>query len=127
MINGNGDMPDWDNEHDMPWYDFADDITIITVNNGITAIGASAFANCYNVEEVNLPESVKRLNEEAFFETGVFEEFTISSNIVYVGSCVFSDCENLKRIYVEHSEEFVVANWHEYWVGEIDPEIIYTK
>lgn len=127
VISGKGDMPDWETEKYAPWYEFNDDIVKITVEEGIKTIGESAFANCHNVEEVNLPESLERINDEAFFECGNFEQFTIPANITYVGDCVFSDCENLTDIFVEHSEEFVAANWPEHWAGETDAEIIYTK
>ena len=61
------------------------DLTSVTISNGITVIGTSAFSGCSNLREVNLP----------------------STSLVEIGSSAFSKCLSLKSITIPNSVETI--------------------
>lgn len=73
-ISGTGAMYDYEwqvdeelQEYlDAPWFDMRDEITKIVVMEGVTAIGANAFAACLNAADVSVAKSVTDIGEGAF-------------------------------------------------------------
>ena len=65
-LSGNGSTGDYTVENPAPWASVADEITSIKVENGITAIGAYAFANLVNATEATIAKSVTEIGENAF-------------------------------------------------------------
>lgn len=49
------------------------------------SIAAETFANCYNFEGFVIPESVKRISNDAFRSTKLFQLGELHSNIEYIG------------------------------------------
>ena len=68
----------------------------VTITSGTTNIGESAFASCYSLREVNLPDSVKCIGYEAFVETDL-REIRIPSFLTKLGDAAFRWCSKLKR------------------------------
>lgn len=81
-ISGTGPMFDYGwyvsenlNEYlDTPWFDQRDEITEIIINDGVTGIGANAFAACWKVSSVSIPDSVMDIGKGAFDGCPAFEE-----------------------------------------------------
>ena len=73
-ISGSGEMFDYawniDDDHseyvDAPWYTERENITRIVVEEGVTTIGANAFADCVNVTDVAIANSVTHIEKNAF-------------------------------------------------------------
>lgn len=74
-------------------------ITSINIPNTITSIGASAFENCLNLNEVVINENIKELGDYAFYNTGITKA-TINSDITSLGQLVFANCENLTTVNI---------------------------
>lgn len=68
-IKGNGAMDDYKTESAVPWYDKADEITKIVVEEGITKIGNLAFYGLANAKEAVIAESVESVGIHAFSYT----------------------------------------------------------
>jgi hypothetical protein len=65
-IYGTGTIDDYKNEKDVPWYDYRKDIVKIVISSGVYTIGKKAFYDCNNLESIEIPRSVKTINEHAF-------------------------------------------------------------
>lgn len=78
-------IPSFNNEG-APWYADREQITGIVVESGITRIGSTAFANCFNAEYAELPEG-----------------------LTVMDSLVFRDCTGLKRVSLPDSLESVLG------------------
>ena len=68
-ISGTGAMPDYDNQN-PPWYENRQIIRRISIGEGITGIGKSAFSGCTSLTEVSLPSTLNTVSENAFNQCG---------------------------------------------------------
>jgi len=55
----------------------------------LTTIGYQAFADCYNLEEINLPDSVTTIADQAFNGSNI-DSFYISANLINIGDNAFN-------------------------------------
>ena len=65
-ISGNGAMADYDYMDPAPWNCFADMITDVNLEDGVTSIGRFAFCDCDNMTSVRIPASVTTIGDMAF-------------------------------------------------------------
>ncbi len=75
-ISGTGAINDYNDDEYAPWCDICYEIEEVIVEEGITAIGAGAFYDSYNLKKVTLADSVKTLGYGAFAECTSLTEFT---------------------------------------------------
>ncbi len=66
-ISGTGEIDSY-TENGAPWYKFGGQVKTITVESGITSVGAFAFANTL-VETVNIPDTLRVIDKTAFYNT----------------------------------------------------------
>lgn len=76
-----------------------DRIRKITVPEGITSIGVSAFSGCQKLEELILPDSLTSLEESIVSSCGL-AEITIPKGVVSVRENTFEGCDALRAIRV---------------------------
>lgn len=74
------------------------DARCITFTGNITSIGYSAFENCINLEEVNLPNSVTMLGADAFRGCTSLKCVTLGSGITHIYEGTFANCPNLVKV-----------------------------
>lgn len=79
-ISGNGDMDDYalDALESIPWYEHRNDITDIEIGEGVTHIGAYAFAGCGKVTEITIPAGVATLGERPFYGMSGLEAIDVA-------------------------------------------------
>ena len=63
-ISGKGKMADYSWANYAPW---GSAITSLTIEEGVTAIGAYAFYECDKISAVTIPQSVTAIGEAAFY------------------------------------------------------------
>jgi hypothetical protein len=105
-------------------------LTSITIPNGVTSIGGSAFSNCYALTSITIPNSVTNLdaydhsfifnncyaltsitipNEVTSIEDHAFQNcyalssITIPNNVTSIGYCAFQDCYALSSITIPNN------------------------
>lgn len=66
-ISGKGDMTDYEQAADAPWYEQKDVITEIVVEEGITSIGNNAFSGCTELKEVHFEGNAPELGGDNVF------------------------------------------------------------
>lgn len=90
-ISGTGKMADYhDPDAPAPWSGQRDQIKTITISQGVTSIGTSAFAGCTNLTYVTIPKF-----------------------LVSIGDSAFSGCEKLAHVSFLGTEE----EWRRITVG----------
>lgn len=70
-------------------------ITSVTIPDGVTSIGASAFGNCKELTSVSIPESVTRIGSRAFSGCSSLTSINIPAGVTYVESEAFTECTAL--------------------------------
>ena len=73
---------------------------IIRFAEPLTTIGANAFNNCRNINNISLPDCVTTIGERAFFECIQLECITFGSKLKECGFQAFDGCNALSSIHV---------------------------
>ena len=70
----------------------------VVAGDKVTYIPANAFANCYNLESVDLSKATKltTISNSAFSGCGSLTEISVPSSVTSIGTGVFYGCEKLK-------------------------------
>ena len=70
------------------------------IPDDIEIIGIHAFVNCYGLESITIPSSVKSIGHRAFYHTGL-TSITIPSGVEYFNGNAITGCTELTSIVVE--------------------------
>jgi hypothetical protein len=76
------------------------EITSVTIPEGVTYIGNSAFSGCQNLSSINIPVTMKSIGDGAFNNCTNLKEINIPKNLTSIGSYVFEGCLSLTSIEV---------------------------
>ncbi len=80
-----------------------DNIKSITLPENVTEIEGSAFADCKSLEQVNIPNTVKRINYEAFHCCSSLKTITIPEGVTEIGRRAFADCKSLEQVNIPNT------------------------
>ncbi|MCR5664733.1 MAG: leucine-rich repeat protein [Oscillospiraceae bacterium] len=97
-ITGSGPMNDYELEG-SPWFASVGSIKSLVVGNGVTTIGKAAFGYCHNMKSVTLPNTLKRIEDRAFYGSGI-TSVTIPNGVSYIGSYGFGFCHELPSVTI---------------------------
>lgn len=67
----------------------------LVIREGVTAIGASAFAGCDSLTAVQLPDSLEKIGATAFMDCDGLKKVKLPKNLEYLGIAAFSGCSSL--------------------------------
>ncbi len=96
-ISGSGDMYDYSYEdiNSLPWSIYADSITEIMIENGVTSIGDYAFFEMYWVTSVSISDSIEKIGVYAFYNCDSLSDIIIPDSVSVINSFAFSYCDGL--------------------------------
>ncbi|MDE6834595.1 MAG: leucine-rich repeat protein [Ruminococcus sp.] len=98
-ISGSGDMNNYLNRT-RPWEDYANDITSLVIENGITSIGSYSFEYLKNITDVVIPEGVTTIYKRAFFGCNNLSSISLPSSLISIGEMTFYNCVSLESIII---------------------------
>ena len=75
----------------------------ISLPNSIRAIGPEAFFNCSSLESITIPNGVTSICDASFSGCNSLKSVTIPNSVKSIGSCAFSDCYSLESIAIPDS------------------------
>lgn len=97
-ISGTGDMYNYSSADPAPWSAKNNDISEITVSEGVTSIGNNAFHSC-KAESVDLQgTSLVSIGKNAFSRCTMLMSIFIPESVQSIGSEAFSLCEGLSTV-----------------------------
>ena len=104
-ISGTGAMADYDDYSNMaPWLDtYAEEITDIVIESGVTTIGSYAFKGCYYATSISIPTSVTTIGSYAFDDCNDVTSISIPAGVMTIGSSAFENCYKVESISIPAS------------------------
>ena len=102
-ISGTGEMKNWRESSDRPWYSYRKQITIIKIKHGVTKIGDIAFYECSSLSSVEISSSVTSIEFAAFQGCSSLSSIEIPSSVANIGAYAFSGCSSLSSIEIPSS------------------------
>lgn len=93
---------------DVPAYLCIRSTKLKTVNlaKGVKVIGRNAFQNCTALEKIDLPDSVKDINTEAFYCAGL-TELVLPPSVRNINLRAFAGCKNLTRVVCNEGLSYI--------------------
>ena len=89
-------------------------ITEIHLPTGITSIGDSAFRSCTGLTEIVVPDSVETIGDDAFYDCSSLASLRLSQGLKTLGTNVFLRCNSLTEIEipagVENVGNYIASN-----------------
>lgn len=96
-IDGTGDMYDYSEDYLAPWNEHCLEITNVTISDGVTSIGSYAFCYC-SVKSITLPFGLKHIGSSAFFNCPNIQQINIPDSVEYIDPHAFSCCKGLHTV-----------------------------
>ena len=87
-LQGNGEIPDYAQNDELPWEEWRDEITVVTVGSGITKIGSYVFADMDALTTVQIANTVTALGDGAFYNCGKLTNLQIPDSVTSFGNFV---------------------------------------
>ena len=110
VINGQGTIDPMNQWSFSSWGGYASaadavlqtrsEIKNLIIEEGITAIGASAFQECPNLTDFTLPVSLTAIGSSAFEDCSGLVSIIIPSNVQSIGQRAFRGCAGLTSVYL---------------------------
>ena len=82
-------------------------ITEIHLPTGITSIGDSAFRSCTGLTEIVVPDSVETIGDDAFYDCSSLASLRLSQGLKTLGTNVFLRCNSLTEVEIPAGVESV--------------------
>ena len=101
-VSGKGAMTDYKDEdgNRSPWYAQKDKIVSVTLENGVTSVGAYSFADCANLTSLSLPNTLKSLKGGSFARCPKLNNVTIPDSVTTISPGVFYRCFGLSAMTI---------------------------
>ena len=79
-------------------FSYCEELTGVTIPNGITSIGEYAFNECVGLTSITIPSSVTSIGSNAFSNCTSINNITIPNNITYIGGHTFDETPWFKNL-----------------------------
>lgn len=119
QISGKGKMYDYDSSKPAPWFEFADSIQKIVLEDGITEIGSQAFRKLTSIESIDIPKSVSRINANAFIGCKALKYISLFSGIKEIEKYAFNGTGLIQCTYAGSRTE-----WNSIIIGGFNDSLI---
>jgi hypothetical protein len=80
-------------------------LVTVAFSGSVVKIGASAFAQCYNLDSVVMSNGIETIESGAFVECFSLSSITIPNSVKYIGDWVFDSCSSLSSIYFRGTKQ----------------------
>ena len=87
-LQGNGEIPGYVQNDELPWEEWRDEITVVTIGSGITKIGSYVFSNMDALTTVQIANTVATLGDGAFYNCGKLTNLQIPGSVTSFGNFV---------------------------------------
>ncbi|MDE6635728.1 MAG: leucine-rich repeat domain-containing protein, partial [Lachnospiraceae bacterium] len=71
----------------------------VTIPDTVESIGIAAFEGCSNLSEVKLSKKLKKIERDAFTETGL-RQIKLPDSVKFISNYAFYSCKKLKKVHL---------------------------
>ena len=89
------------------YYDENNEVTSVTIPEGVTTIIGNAFFGCKNITSVSIPNSVVEIGDWAFGKCNHLKSITIPHSVIKIGECAFYGCTDLTTAEIGNGIESI--------------------
>jgi hypothetical protein len=107
-ISGTGEMEVYTST--APWAYYADRVTKVVIEDGVTTISYKAFFEFTALEKVVLGSGLKRIGGQAFRGCKELEKVDLPDGLEYIGDFSFMDCKKLQTVVIPASVKQIDVN-----------------
>ena len=127
-ISGVGDMYFPDNPYtselepgEAPWADYANYVTNIVIEEGVTNIYFGAFRNFSSLESISIPDTVTQIWDEAFMNCYWLQEIDIPDSVSRINSYAFAGCGSLTSVVIPEGVTVIDYGCFSecYWLSDV--------
>lgn len=97
-ISGTGAMEESALSNQWPWDAYKAEIQSLVIEEGVTALGLSAFSGFETLTSVTLPGTLESIANAAFYACASLKSITIPENVKYIDSWAFALCASLESV-----------------------------
>ncbi len=88
------------------------ELTGVTIPNSVTSIGWGAFKGCTGITNITIPDSVMSISNEAFLNTGYYnDESNWKNNVLYIGKHLICAKNTISGVYTVKDGTICIASW----------------
>lgn len=73
----------------------------------VTSIGEFAFANCYTLKSISIPQTIVSISDYSFYNCMGLKNIAIPESVTSIGNSAFWNCGNLTGITIPDSVTFI--------------------
>lgn len=115
IISGKGAMTDYSIYSQIPWYEkYRTFITDLTIEEGVTTIGSTAFYGCSALKSIKAPHSLQAIGNYTFCNCTGLTAIEFTDSLTSIGEYAFSGCSSLESITILDRVSNVGKNAFEY-------------
>lgn len=108
-ISGSGYMESYKYDAYAPWFNYREQIKNVVITSGVTNIGQYAFYECYNLETVEIPDTVAIIDYLSFCKCDKLTEITIPGSVTWINEQAFY-CAGLTKVKIPDGVKGVMKN-----------------
>ena len=97
----------------------------VTLSDGVTKIGVSAFENCTKLASIEIPETVTLLGNKVFGGCLAIKSIIVPAGVKTMGRYVFSGWTEDQIIYFANLTE-APSGWHSEWFDSSDATVVWN-
>ena len=102
-ITGDGPMAPVLNSEDIKWHAYRTMIKDVYIGDGITTVSQFAFRDCVNLQTVRFPESLEKIELEAFERCSALKEIRLPEGLTQIEYWAFAGCDALETLEIPGS------------------------
>ena len=76
------------------------DLTSITLNEGLNKIGEMAFCQCFGLTEIIIPNTVTEIEQSAFLDCNNLTNVRLSNRLTNISHALFESCSKIKTLTI---------------------------
>ena len=84
-------------------FEYATDLTAVTIPDTVITIGEAAFAECEALSVAVIPNSVRRVGPSAFYRCSSLTEMHIPDSVDFIGEYAFYKCVSLTEVTIPYT------------------------